>query len=282
MKSIRFYLIAALLAAFGFLTVFMSGSVIFDLFGMRAREGNYVPFVVWANFFSGVAFLASAFGYVKSRPWAARPLVFSFGLLLAAFVGLFIHIAAGAPYETKTVFAMIFRITVNGVFIWVVRRHVKTDPAALVKGSMALVIPLALLAGACGHAGKEDSHGHEGAQTPHHHAAEDLGLKLNNGAKWEADEHTRHAVAGMKQTVASFEQSREQDYHVLADSLTRELNTLIAGCTMKGPAHDELHKWLVPLTENIKGLAAEPDAEKAGARVTRITGSLNEFGDYFE
>lgn len=282
MKSIRFYLVAALLAAFGLLTVFMSGSVIFDLFGIRAREGNYVPLVVWANLVSGLTFLVAAFGYLKGRPWAARPLFLSLALLVLAFVGLFIHIAVGAPYETKTVFAMIFRIAVNGIAIWLVRPRSKTGATTLVKGAMALVIPLALLAGACGHAAKEDSHSHEGEQTEHHHATEDLGLQLNNGAKWEADDHTRNAVAGMKQTVLAFEQSQQQDYNALGDSLTRELNTLVAGCTMKGPAHDELHKWLVPLTENIKGLSAGPAAANAGTRVANIEASLNEFGEYFE
>jgi small neutral amino acid transporter SnatA (MarC family) len=33
---------AIVLAAFGLITMFLSGSNIFDLFGVRAKQGNYV------------------------------------------------------------------------------------------------------------------------------------------------------------------------------------------------------------------------------------------------
>ena len=36
------YVLAVVLLLFGALTLFLSTSVIFDLFGVRAREGNYV------------------------------------------------------------------------------------------------------------------------------------------------------------------------------------------------------------------------------------------------
>lgn len=45
-KKIFRYLTAILLVGFGLLTLFLSTSVIFDLFGVRAKEGNYVLFVV--------------------------------------------------------------------------------------------------------------------------------------------------------------------------------------------------------------------------------------------
>ena len=49
MKKIILYLVAAMLIAFGLLTLFLSSSVIFDLFDIRSKEGNYVLFVVWSN-----------------------------------------------------------------------------------------------------------------------------------------------------------------------------------------------------------------------------------------
>jgi hypothetical protein len=50
MKKILPYLFATLLAGFGLLTLFLSTSVIFDLFGIRAKEGNYVVFAIIAYF----------------------------------------------------------------------------------------------------------------------------------------------------------------------------------------------------------------------------------------
>ena len=40
MKVLKYYLPGALLAGFGMLTLFLSTSVIFDLFGIREREGS--------------------------------------------------------------------------------------------------------------------------------------------------------------------------------------------------------------------------------------------------
>jgi hypothetical protein len=36
------YLSIAILIGFGLLTLFLSSSVIFDLFGIRAKEGDYI------------------------------------------------------------------------------------------------------------------------------------------------------------------------------------------------------------------------------------------------
>lgn len=52
MTKVWTYIIASALVAFSLLTLFLSGSVIFDFFNIRAKEGNYVLFIVWANFIS--------------------------------------------------------------------------------------------------------------------------------------------------------------------------------------------------------------------------------------
>lgn len=116
MKRALQYLAAALLATFGLLTLFLSSSVIFDLFGVRAKEGNYVLFIVWANFLSSLFYLSSVYGFIESKKWTATLLGLSGIVLLIAFIGLFIHINAGGIYETKTIGAMAFRTTVTLVF----------------------------------------------------------------------------------------------------------------------------------------------------------------------
>lgn len=116
MKKILPYLFATLLAGFGLLTLFLSTSVIFDLFGIRAKEGNYVLFVVWSNFINSILYIFAAYGFIKNKRWTATLLVISTLILIAAFIGLKIHINSGGIYETKTVGAMIFRIAVTFVF----------------------------------------------------------------------------------------------------------------------------------------------------------------------
>ena len=107
---------AMLLAAFGLLTLFLSSSVIFDLFGVRAKQGHYVLHVVWANFLSSVLYLLASYGFLKNRDWTSVLLGVSVSVLLVAFIGLIIHANSGGLYETKTVVALIFRMAITVVF----------------------------------------------------------------------------------------------------------------------------------------------------------------------
>lgn len=116
MKKAIPYLLAILLAAFGFATLFLSFSLIFDLFGVRAKEGNYVLIVVWANFISSIIYLFAVYGFVRKRKWTSKLLGISSAILIFAFIGLIIHITSGGIYQTKTIGAMIFRITLTIVF----------------------------------------------------------------------------------------------------------------------------------------------------------------------
>ncbi|HRH65498.1 MAG TPA: hypothetical protein PLU53_04315 [Bacteroidia bacterium] len=113
MKNRLPYLFAVILAAFGLLTLFLSSSVIFDLFGIRAKEGNYVLFIVWANFIASFMYLFAAYGIVKSKAWTSSILSIASVVLLVAFLGLMMWVYQGGLHETKTIAAMIFRITVT-------------------------------------------------------------------------------------------------------------------------------------------------------------------------
>ncbi|MBK9358255.1 MAG: hypothetical protein IPN08_12835 [Bacteroidales bacterium] len=116
MKKTLLYIIAFVLTAFGLLTLFLSSSVIFDLFGIRAKEGNYVLFIVWSNFLSSILYLNAAYGFVKDKKWTIKTLGISVIVLMVAFIGLLIHINSGGIYETKTIGAMLFRMIVTIVF----------------------------------------------------------------------------------------------------------------------------------------------------------------------
>lgn len=116
MKKVGKYILLLVVVAFALLTLFLSSSVIFDLFGIRAKEGNYVIFVVYANFFSSLLYLIAAFGIVKNKKWIVKPFLVSILLLILAQIGLYTHIDAGGLYEIKTVNAMYFRISVTVVF----------------------------------------------------------------------------------------------------------------------------------------------------------------------
>tara|TARA_R110000764_G_scaffold240089_1_gene342304 strand:+ start:77618 stop:78016 length:399 start_codon:yes stop_codon:yes gene_type:complete len=110
------YVVIAVLTAFALLTLFLSISVILDWFGIRAKEGNYVPFVVWANFLCSWLYLLSAYGFIKLRKWTHKILIAAAMILIAALIGLFFHINNGGLFETKTIGALFFRTGLTLVF----------------------------------------------------------------------------------------------------------------------------------------------------------------------
>lgn len=116
MKKFSLYLVIAILTGFGLLTLFLSSSVIFDFFGIREKEGNYVLSVVWANFISSFLYLIAIYGLLTSKNWTFKALAISLLILTLAFIGLLLHIQSGGIYETKTVGAMVFRIAMTLAF----------------------------------------------------------------------------------------------------------------------------------------------------------------------
>lgn len=116
---------AIILALFAVLTLLLSSSVIFDWFGMRAKEGNYVLFIVWANFICSLLYLTAVYGFVKSKTWTSRILMIALVILIVSFIGFLFYINTGGIYETKTIIAMIFRMLLTLSFSLVAYFNIK-------------------------------------------------------------------------------------------------------------------------------------------------------------
>lgn len=114
-KTLR-YISAVILIGFGLITLFLSTSIIFDLFDIRVKEGNYVMFVVVSNLISSILYLWAAYGFIKSKSWTTVLLAIASIILIISFVLLKAYISKGGIYETKTVNAMIFRISLTIAF----------------------------------------------------------------------------------------------------------------------------------------------------------------------
>ena len=112
---IRWTLIAVLLL-FGGVTLFLSSSILLDLFGMREKEGNYVQFVVLANFFASILYFAAAIGLLAHKWWARYPLWMASVVLLVTSLAFGWYIYQGGVHEQRTIVAMIFRTLLTIVF----------------------------------------------------------------------------------------------------------------------------------------------------------------------
>ncbi|HIP27373.1 MAG TPA: hypothetical protein EYG80_06945 [Flavobacteriaceae bacterium] len=116
MKLLIKYVPAIILGAFALLTLFLSSSVILDLFGIREKEGNYVLFIVWANFISSILYLFAVNGFIKQNKNTLYFLLTALVILIIAFISLKIHVNSGGLYEEKTCKAMLFRMSITAIF----------------------------------------------------------------------------------------------------------------------------------------------------------------------
>lgn len=114
-KMVRI-VIATMLFVFAALTIFMGGSVIFDWYGIRKQQGDYVPFIVWTNFISGFFYLLATYGFLKLKKWTFWVLMTIAIVLILALIGLRLYIDHGGVFETRTLGAMGSRIILTLIF----------------------------------------------------------------------------------------------------------------------------------------------------------------------
>lgn len=113
--------IAIVLIVFALVTIFMSTAVLFDLFNIRAKVGNYIPFVVKTNLTAGFLYLLAAYGFINANKWAFWAMLSVALLLFYALTLSYVHIHTGGLFESRTIVALIIRILftlVMAVFVF--------------------------------------------------------------------------------------------------------------------------------------------------------------------
>ena len=106
----RWAIAAGFLAfAFGVVTVFEGGRMLFGRPEIRASAGNIVPFVLWFNFIAAFAYLMAGLGLFLWKRWAAQLSAGIAVTTLAVFAAFGVHVALGGAFEARTVGAMTLR-----------------------------------------------------------------------------------------------------------------------------------------------------------------------------
>lgn len=117
-KTLR-YFSGVILLAVGLLTLFLSTSTIFDLFDIRATQGNYILFILWANLICSILYLFSVYGFFKARKWTTFLMGLATLILIVTFFALNAYINKGGVYDTKTLGAMTFRTALTLIITFV-------------------------------------------------------------------------------------------------------------------------------------------------------------------
>ena len=112
-KRPRSMTLAALVAiGFGLLTIQSGGVVLFGPAVAQRAAGDIVPFVLWFNFLTGFAYVAAGIGVWRVARWGFW-LAAGLALALAIVFALFgLHAAGGGAFESRTLYALIFRLAV--------------------------------------------------------------------------------------------------------------------------------------------------------------------------
>lgn len=154
------------------------------------------------------------------------------------------------------------------------RTHLTNTIASLLIG-MAVGLPMN-----CDHG----SHGSHGSGS-HDHGADAQGpLALNAGKRWPADAPTRSGMRALKQKVDTFEAGRKKtakDEAALRAEIEADVGAIVKSCTMTGPGHTELHKYIALLLKDAKSLGTG-DASAGPARVKKVQEDILLFDKYFE
>lgn len=114
-------------------------------------------------------------------------------------------------------------------------------------------------------------------KTQQHHHSDSESIQLNNDEKWKVDDNMMAHIRNMEKDIVSFTTESDKNYAQLATKLKTNLDLLTSNCTMKGQAHDELHKWLVPYIELVDAL----EKEQSETEFKAIQDSFETFNQYF-
>ncbi len=141
------------------------------------------------------------------------------------------------------------------------------------KRIIALVILMGLISMGCQKGKKKDAATEQTTKTH---------LQLNQEEKWEANKETTDGVLKMEAILSYRPMKTLEDYHKVGALLLEVKNYIIQKCTMEGAAHDNLHKWLYPLIEDIEKLTEAQSIEQADQTVEAIKDQLKLYHQYFK
>lgn len=107
-------------------------------------------------------------------------------------------------------------------------------------------------------------------------------LQLNHGRKWVVDTPILAHIRNLESAVQQLDQSPDHDHARLAAEIQEQLGRLVTNCTMKGPAHDALHQWLMPFLALSTRYSQAEDLPSQQQTLRAIQQALVQFNQYFE
>lgn len=139
-----------------------------------------------------------------------------------------------------------------------------------------LLLSAGLAFTACGHADNHPANDHA------HGESAGAVLKLNDGKRWQADQATNDAMAGIRKALADQPATTTEELNALGKELKIRVDAMVQGCTMTGPEHEQLHVFLNDFIPAVQHLAAETDHAKAKEAHQHVSHLAEEYDKHFQ
>ena len=124
----------------------------------------------------------------------------------------------------------------------------------------------------------EHSHHNEVIDHNHEHTNH---VTLNNGDKWQANPETNEGISRMEAIIQDELSANEEiNCKQVKEKLLVEYNYIIKECTMTGEAHDQLHNYLLPLSDYFKELDTVDQATCKNT-MDKIGNYIADYNNYF-
>jgi hypothetical protein len=108
-------------------------------------------------------------------------------------------------------------------------------------------------------------------------------VELDQGRRWKANPETTSGIAAMQTILAGYEDriGDASARKALSDDLETAFENILKQCTMTGPAHDQLHNYLMPMQPLFQKIGSGGQAE-AGQAAAELQEYLATYTNYFE
>ena len=128
----------------------------------------------------------------------------------------------------------------------------------------------------------DTEHSHQNEVMDHNHDHEHSGnVMLNNGEKWQANPETHEGFTRMEAIIQEeLSANEETNCMQVKEKLIAEYDYILKECTMTGEAHDQLHNYLMPLSEYIKELNTT-DQTICRNTMKKIDNYIADYKNYF-
>ena len=108
------------------------------------------------------------------------------------------------------------------------------------------------------------------------HAHDGASAAVADSGRWQANAETLDGIHGMQALVAGYP-ANGLTATLLRDSLDARISVIFQRCTMKGEAHEALHRYLIPL----QGLIRRIPEGSSGSQLDSLQQHLRHYDEVF-